>query len=201
LKRDAAERKLISIIMLQEQFINEMRDKSMSGDKEGLQSLVQLTPIGQGGVYDHSLSFKLNQPANPGKASSTQLGPRSSINYAKGTMGFELFNDVSVSDIKTDSIYNINDNDDIMVSSSDSDDELAKVTKSQMQVLQKNLLKKTKKLVKAIGKLEKYKYENTQLRNELDGIMDIANQWLKEKETLLERIKDLEATIEFLKND
>ena len=70
-----------------------------------------------------------------------------------------------------------------------------------MQVLQKNLLKKTKKLVKAIGKLEKYKYENTQLRNELDGIMDIANQWLKEKETLLERIKDLEATIEFLKND
>lgn len=37
-------------------------------------------------------------------------------------MGFELFNDVSVSDMKTDSIYNINDNDDIMLSSSDSDD-------------------------------------------------------------------------------
>lgn len=56
MKRDAAERKLIAIIMLQEQYINEMRDKSMSGDKEGLQSLVQLTPIGQGGVYDHSLA-------------------------------------------------------------------------------------------------------------------------------------------------
>lgn len=116
-------------------------------------------------------------------------------------MGFELFNDVSVSDIKTDSIYNINDNDDIMLSSSDSDDDLAKATKSQMQTLQKNLLKKTKKLVKAIGKLEKYKYENTQLRSELDSLMDIANQWLKEKETLLERIRDLEASIEFLKHD
>jgi len=99
-----------------------MRDKSMSGDKEGLQSLAQLTPIGQGGVYDHSLGLKLNQPANPGKASTGQLKPLGSINYAKGTMGFELFNDMSVSDIKTDSIYNINDNDDIMISSSDSDD-------------------------------------------------------------------------------
>lgn len=38
-------------------------------------------------------------------------------------MGFELFNDMSVSDIKTDSIYNINNDDDIMISSSDSDDE------------------------------------------------------------------------------
>ena len=119
-----------------------------------------MTPIGQGGVYDHSLVLKLNQPANPGKASTGQVKPLGSINYAKGTMGFELFNDMSVSDIKTDSIYNINDNDDIMLSSSDSDDNGEQAKKTQMQMLQKNLLKKTKKLVKAFGKLEKYKYEN-----------------------------------------
>lgn len=70
-----------------------------------------------------------------------------------------------------------------------------------MQMLQKNLLKKTKKLVKAFGKLEKYKYENIQLRNEADGLNEICTQWLSEKDVLLERIKELEATIEYLKHD
>jgi len=68
-------------------------------------------------------------------------------------------------------------------------------------MLQKNLLKKTKKLVKAFGKLEKYKYENIQLRNEADGLNEICTQWLSEKDVLLERIKELEATIEYLKHD
>lgn len=63
------------------------------------------------------------------------------------------------------------------------------------------MLKKTKKLVKALGKLEKYKYENIQLRNEVDGLNEICTQWLSEKDVLLERIKELEATIEYLKHD
>ena len=58
-------------------------------------------------------------------------------------MGFELFQDFSVSELKTDSIYAINDNDEINLSSSDSDDEPGKLRKTQSQIMHRNLLKKT----------------------------------------------------------
>ena len=172
----------------------------MAQDLPGLQSLTQLAPLGQGGLYDHSLPIKLNQPPLPGK-STQNVGIVSSINYAKGTMGFELFQDFSVSELKTDSIYAINDNDEINLSSSDSDDEPGKLRKTQSQMMQRNLLKKTQKLVKAISKIEKFRYENNMLRQEMDNLSDLVTKWLQEKDGLIFRIKELEGIIEYLKYD
>ena len=59
-QRDTTEKKLISIIVAQEQFIEEMRDRSTNMDVPGLKTLVAATPqpvTTGGGVYSHAVSL------------------------------------------------------------------------------------------------------------------------------------------------
>jgi hypothetical protein len=55
-QRDATERKLVNIIMFQESYIDEMRDKSMKFDMESLQNIASVPPLQGGGVFTHALT-------------------------------------------------------------------------------------------------------------------------------------------------
>lgn len=55
-QRDATERKLVNVIMMQESYIEEMRDKSMKFDMESLKNIAGAPPLQGGGVFTHALT-------------------------------------------------------------------------------------------------------------------------------------------------
>lgn len=69
-QRDATEKKLIAVIMAQEQYIQEMRDKSMAWDINQLKQIAQMAPISNGGAISHSAtisSMKMRLSMDPVK--------------------------------------------------------------------------------------------------------------------------------------
>ncbi len=55
-QRDATERKLVNVIMMQETYIEEMRDKSMKFEIETLKNIASASPLEGGGVFSHALT-------------------------------------------------------------------------------------------------------------------------------------------------
>jgi hypothetical protein len=56
IQRDATEKKLVNVIMMQETYIEEMRDKSMKYEIDALKNIAGVTPLEGGGVFTHALT-------------------------------------------------------------------------------------------------------------------------------------------------
>ena len=56
IQRDATEKKLVNVIMMQETYIEEMRDKSMKYEMDALKNIAGVTPLEGGGVFTHALT-------------------------------------------------------------------------------------------------------------------------------------------------
>lgn len=60
-QRDATEKKLVSIILAQESFIEELRDRAMNWDVQGVRTMMNGIPYpvssGGGGLHSHGLSL------------------------------------------------------------------------------------------------------------------------------------------------
>jgi hypothetical protein len=54
--RDAQEKKLINVVMAQEEYITQMRDKAMTWNVEALKQLADVTPLSGGGVFSHGFT-------------------------------------------------------------------------------------------------------------------------------------------------
>jgi hypothetical protein len=54
--RDATEKKLLSVIIAQEQYIQEVRDKSMQSNVDGMIGQLTMSPMAGGGVFSHGMS-------------------------------------------------------------------------------------------------------------------------------------------------
>jgi len=56
IQRAATEKKLVNVIMMQETYIEEMRDKSMKYEIDALKNIAGVTPLEGGGVFTHALT-------------------------------------------------------------------------------------------------------------------------------------------------
>jgi hypothetical protein len=56
IQRDGTEKKLVNVIMMQETYIEEMRDKSMKYEIDALKNIAGVTPLEGGGVFTHALT-------------------------------------------------------------------------------------------------------------------------------------------------
>lgn len=56
IQRDGTEKKLVNVIMMQETYIEEMRDKSMKYEMDALKNIAGVTPLEGGGVFTHALT-------------------------------------------------------------------------------------------------------------------------------------------------
>jgi hypothetical protein len=128
-QRDATEKKLIAVIMAQEQYIQEIRDKSMAWDVNQLKQIAQIAPISNGGVISHSAtlySMKMRLSMDPAKEMMNEK--KKKLNSG----GIDLLNELVELIPQHESIYANKDYDDYeksisLSSSSSSEDEQVEI--------------------------------------------------------------------------
>ena len=169
IQRDGTERKLVNIIMVQEQYIDEMRDKSMKFDMETLKSIASGPPIQGGGVFTHALTRLYTQK----KAAPPQIKTDAVLD--------SFFEDIpiketSIYDQVAQSTQNEQTND-----SSEEEDITKLPLKKVIEKLYERLKRKDFKFQKQKLMFERLKQQNHVIKIEFDSLKSVAETWLMEK--------------------
>ena len=221
--RDGTEKRLIGIILAQEQFIQEIRDMSSTFDFVSLKAMAVMQPLssGGGGVYSHTLGNKYKKKQIQAAQSAVIGGnPQHMMlsQQVRKESAFDLYflEDLPLGDIP--SIYQNQPDEDISVlasETSDDEDEMeesinpakrraaqqSRIVKSPLQKVQEQLHRRDDKLAKALARTDRHKLENRMLRMEFDALKGVTEQWLAERDTLVAKIQELENKLMDIRKD